>query len=138
MKKSLVYLSTFLFISLFSSLMSCTTEETDIRDSYLGVYRGTGTWTNNGDSYSEDVNVTVSKSSVVPDKIILLTTFFSTTQEIAEVTVKNGNFSGAFTTVISGVSNTVTITSGSISKSSISYSFTAPGKITETVTASKL
>jgi len=137
MKKSLVYLSTFLFISLFSSLMSCTTED-DIRDSYLGVYRGTGTWTNSGDSYSEDINVTVSKSSVVPDKIILLTTFFNTTQEIAEVTVKDGNFSGAFTTVISGESTTVTITSGSISKSSISYSFTAPGKITETVIASKL
>lgn len=118
---------------------SCSEDEdVDIRDSYIGTYQGTETFTNSSTNYSYDVTLTVAKSEVSSDKIVLTSTFFNDTQEIVQAVVENGEFSAAFTSEISGVSKTVTITNGQLDGSTISYSYTAPGYVTVTVNATKL
>jgi hypothetical protein len=130
---------TFLLLSMCGLFTSCSKDDgTDIRDSYIGTYTGTETYTNSGTDYSNNISLTVAKSEVSSDKIILTATFFNDAQEIVQATIKDGEFSTAFTSEINGVSKTVTITTGKLNGSTISYSYTAPGFVTVTVNATKI
>lgn len=134
----------FLFISILIGTVvmfsSCEKEkeEVDIRDSYVGTYQGTESWTNSGQNYTNDVSLTITKSTVDASKIILTATFFNNSPEIVSFQTNNGNFTTSFTSLIEGVTKTVTISSGILDGQKISYSFTAPGYVTITVNATKL
>jgi hypothetical protein len=130
---------TLLLLSVCGMFSSCSKDEVvDIRDSYIGTYKGTESYKNNSTDYSYNISLTVAKSEVASDKIILTSNFFNDTPEIVEAVVKNGEFSAAFTSEINGVSKTVTITNGELDGNSISYSYTAPGYVTISVSGNKL
>jgi hypothetical protein len=128
-----------LLMSIICVFTSCSKDEdVDIRDSYVGTYQGTERYTNGGTNYSNAVSVNVVKSEVSSNKIIISSTFFNASPEIVQAAVQNGEFSGAFTSQINGISTTVTVTNGQVNGNTISYSYTAPDFVTVTVNATKL
>jgi hypothetical protein len=138
MKKNLLFSFVILLVSM-TMFSSCSNEDdTDIRDSYVGTYSGKKTYTNGGTNYSGDITVKVSKSDT-PGIIIIESNFYkSSTAEYASAEVKNEIFSTAFTSLIDGVTETVSIFNGKIDGNTISYSFSTEGYVTITVSATKL
>jgi uncharacterized protein with FMN-binding domain len=113
------------------TLASCSKDDGDFRDSFTGVYAGTRTYTNSGQSYAGNITMTVAKSSVQPDKIVIVTTDTFYTGNVtdivdAEVT-SDGKFTASFDKTLSGVSINVKITNGKFSENALSFSFSADG-----------
>ncbi|MCZ2100806.1 MAG: hypothetical protein LC107_04625 [Chitinophagales bacterium] len=129
----------FYFLAFFictTCLFSC--EKDDIRDSYVGTYVGTETYTNNGRVYTRDTSITVTKSSNNESSIIISASFFKIAPDAVTVEVRNGKFSAAFTSLFDSATRTVNITNGLFSGQKISYSYSADGYVTTSVSATKL
>jgi len=125
-------------LSLLLIFSSCgdKTEDPDFRDVYQGTYVGTETWTNNGETTSQEQNVAVSKSSVSINKILLTGDIMVSNQVVDAIVATDGTFSFTFTTQISGASKTVT-GSGTITDRNLTFSYSAQGYVTTNFNGTK-
>ncbi len=119
---------------------SCSKDDDpDYRDNFVGAYSGTEKFTNNNVNYTNNVSVTVTKSSVASNRVIISGLFYTSTPDIVEIDVtKEGNFTGSLTKTLDGVSTTISITNGKFSGSTLSYAFSAQGYVTKTVSVTKI
>ena len=128
-------------VLVMSGINSCSKDEGDYRDKWVGTYSGKEEYVINSVSVSNNINVSVTKAEQSSSKIILTTTFIfdGIYNEAVDVTVdSDGNFVGTFTETIESFSVTVTISNGKISANRVTYSYSAPGYVTTTVTADRL
>lgn len=120
---------------------SCTQNEpSDYRDAFTGTYTGMETWNNGGMTMSNDhLTVTVSKSSVSADRIVISSTFYvdALTESFDAVVSKDGNFTGSFPGTLYGASNLIDIKNGRFTGLSLSYNYSAQSLVTCQVNVTK-
>lgn len=120
---------------------SCTESEPgDYRDAFTGTYTGSETWNNGGMSMANDhMTVTVSKSSVSADRIVISSTFYvdALIESFDAVVSKDGNFTGSFPATLYGVSNLVDVKNGRFSGTGLSYNYSAQNLVTCQVNVTK-
>lgn len=124
-----------------SGVNSCSKDddEPDYRENFVGAYSGTENYTNNNTNYTNNVSITVTKSSVVSSRVIISGLFYTSMPDIVEIDVtKEGNFTGSLTKTLDGVSKTISITNGKFSGNTLSYSFSTQGFVTKTVSVTKI
>ena len=110
----------------------------DFRDDYVGTYFGKESWVNDGVSYSRDLTVDVTKSSVSDQKMILKAKFYTDATEVVDVEVgKDGTFSTSFATRIGSITETIFVSGGKFSGNSLKYSYSAQNFVTCTADVTK-
>ena len=145
MKKSVFFLSrltAFVAISvlIMAGFTSCDKDEPDSYiNNFIGSYSGTETYTVSGVPVTNQYTAVVTKSSEKNKVVINAEFMVSGRNESISVDVsKEGSFTTSFASVVDGVSQTVVVSSGKFTGSSLTYSYYVQGYVTYTVNLTKL
>ena len=115
-------------------------EPADYRDAYVGTYTGNESWAVSGQMQSQQISLSVAKSGVSSDRIVITSTFYNypITESFEAPITKEGNFIGSFRSNIGGFTLTVDIKNGRIRGDNISYTYEAQTLVACDVSANKL
>ena len=127
-------------VVIMSGITSCSKDEADYREKFLGAYSGEERYTDGGIPVISPYTVTVTKSNESSGKVVISAEFMvvGRTENVAVDVSKDGSFFTSFASVVDGVSQTVQVSSGKFANGTLTYSYYVQGYFTYTVNVNKL
>ena len=129
-----------LSVIMMSGITSCSKDDGDYRDVFVGSYSGNESYSDGTISHTSPYTAIVTKSSESPGKVVINAEFMvvGRTEAVAVDVSKEGTFSTSFASVVENVSQTVVVSTGKFANGKLTYSYWVQNYFTYSVDVTKL